>query len=972
MKPAIHYSVRMARGPLVAALLFASLSLGPDPGISQGLPSTGNKPGSVIGEEFLLTPNSAKNSQPAIAAGGDNKIWTTWVTHIEGEGDKIVLRGFKDDIISPPIEITPEYGDYLAPAILSDAGNRLWVFWSAITGGKSRIYCRRLEENKWRPPLLLTDSFASDSHPAICRGSDGKIWMAWQSAALDRDAINLASVGPRGLNTPILGISASGNNRDPVIAGDSNGKLWIAWSAAEDNTYRIKLRSFQNGRLSPEITVSHDPAMYHMHPSLAVDRDDNLWIAWDSFYLRNQGDSGGSKISYYLKQKTHPPVTKKIRLVKYDGHSFSQTRLKDPENGITPPGYELPKHGAFPRITIDADQRIWAFYRTWSHVAYPENYYYSVVGQTYASDRWLGPIDIPSSTGPMEKVAAAAAHPGGIFLAYAVDEQEQLRGWQVLKTKEQLKTTWSGDYTSARVDRPKIYLRDLKFWGKSPGPASPLTSPRSPIKVTAPPSPPMLNLANPFVTGQKHYQVQVNDNNYRVYWGNLHSHSNISRCSVGGEPPLREYYDYMRDIGLYDFCVLTDHVEHITLYDWWRTSQIADLCNIPGRFVTLFGYEWTGRAGHKNVFYPHRGQTVFSSILAEAGTPDNLWKTLGDSKAITIPHHPAAANLPTDWNYHNDKFERLVEIFQSCRGSYEYAGCPRQPSNLSPEVTKKGAFVQDALARGYHMGFVGASDHGYGLAYTAVYAPDLTRDAVFDALYQRRCYAATEKGIFLDFRADGHLMGEEYTTNNPPKITGTVIGTRELSRIDVFKNGEIVYTYPAPESKENRTNIHLEWAEIPESWEGTLRLSEGHFLPSPSSDPEKKEIKNEFHWVSGTPGRWSFRHDLIAESPATALLALELPGLKKKYSLREIIAGEIIIDLNPGKLMLKKGDVPTQSLRTDQARFEFTDDNFVHGTSWYYLRAIQMNGEMAWSSPIWISKKDGEQGKEIRSLGYSL
>jgi len=103
-----------------------------------------------------------------------------------------------------------------------------------------------------------------------------------------------------------------------------------------------------------------------------------------------------------------------------------------------------------------------------------------------------------------------------------------------------------------------------------------------------------------------------------------------------------------------------------------------------------------------------------------------------------------------------------------------------------------------------------------------------------------------------------------------------------------------------------------------------------------------------------------------------AFLTLKLPGHQKKYSLREILAGEIIIDLNPGKLMLKRGDVPTQSLGTTQAQFEFTDDDFGPGTSWYYLRAIQMNGEMAWSSPIWISKKDKKQGKEIKSLGYSL
>ena len=44
---------------------------------------------------------------------------------------------------------------------------------------------------------------------------------------------------------------------------------------------------------------------------------------------------------------------------------------------------------------------------------------------------------------------------------------------------------------------------------------------------------------------------------------------------------------------------------------------------------------------------------------------------------------------------------------------------------------------------------------------TAVYAPDNTRQAVFDALYNRRCYATTGARIALRFSIDEHVMGEE-------------------------------------------------------------------------------------------------------------------------------------------------------------------------------------------------------------------
>jgi hypothetical protein len=41
---------------------------------------------------------------------------------------------------------------------------------------------------------------------------------------------------------------------------------------------------------------------------------------------------------------------------------------------------------------------------------------------------------------------------------------------------------------------------------------------------------------------------------------------------------------------------------------------------------------------------------------------------------------------------------------------------------------------------------------------------------------------------------------------------------------------------------------------------------------------------------------------------------------------------------------------------TRQSTFEFTDQEFGSGESYYYVRVLQENGQLAWSSPIWIKK----------------
>ena len=37
--------------------------------------------------------------------------------------------------------------------------------------------------------------------------------------------------------------------------------------------------------------------------------------------------------------------------------------------------------------------------------------------------------------------------------------------------------------------------------------------------------------------------------------------------------------------------------------------------------------------------------------------------------------------------------------------------------------------------------------------------------------------------------------------------------------------------------------------------------------------------------------------------------------------------------------------------------FDFTDKQVSDSVSWYYVRVIQKNGQLAWSSPVWVGKK---------------
>ena len=55
-------------------------------------------------------------------------------------------------------------------------------------------------------------------------------------------------------------------------------------------------------------------------------------------------------------------------------------------------------------------------------------------------------------------------------------------------------------------------------------------------------------------------------------------------------------------------------------------------------------------------------------------------------------------------------------------------------------------------------------------------------------------------------------------------------------------------------------------------------------------------------------------------------------------------------------LVKNKRFVYTSRPAAKNVSFEFSDPNLAAGESWYYVRVLQEDGQLAWSSPIWLRR----------------
>ena len=205
------------------------------------------------------------------------------------------------------------------------------------------------------------------------------------------------------------------------------------------------------------------------------------------------------------------------------------------------------------------------------------------------------------------------------------------------------------------------------------------------------------------------------------------------------------YFRYARDAAFIDMVGHQGNDFQITDAFWKELNLLTAEFDVPGRFVCLPGYEWsgnTGMGGDRNIFYRREGRPIrrSSHILVEGQTStdaiytaDELFRGLQGEDAIVIAH---VGGRYADLKYaHDGRLERAVEV-HSTWGTFEW-------------------ILHDAFEKGYRVGVVchsddhkgrpgatrpGASSFGAIGGLTCYFMPELTRDALFEALRQRRHY----------------------------------------------------------------------------------------------------------------------------------------------------------------------------------------------------------------------------------------
>ena len=710
-----------------------------------------------VSEDFIPY-KGIKNEYPCCAKGLNDLLWICWTRETE-QGEEICLRSFLNKNFGNIKLLSQRQNFAFQPEILF-SNNSGFVTWAAFKSiGNCDIWTRNFNDKGTGELIRVSSGNTISWKPAITRDSSGNIWFVWEEKIGNHFGIK-ARIIKNNILSDIITVSKC-NECDscrPAIIASRSGNVWIAYDKFDGlGNINVILQRFDNtGKSkSDEIAVTQAVGL-DVAPALTIDGDGLLWIAWHS----NRWEGGQCDIPRWFH----------LIAFKEDKNELNRDSFYEPIN--EPLGKSNEKSGTvqsfeFIQLHCTRDGKVCITGRA-SH-----NFFL----QYYKGRSWS----------PIYRLPKDGWGGRGQYLKVIEDREGDL--WTIRRDLN--------NNILQKISLSNCRLENVKMNKSLSTPV--LKRRKKDIGISNEIDFPIPNAP------EKIRFEQYKDFNF--YFGDIHGHSWMS----DGVGDIDEYYITRRDYYKLDFASLTDHDtfvgNRILPSEWEQMKEMATHFNDSHRFVTIFGQEWTTARypkafGHKNIYHMDDSLPLYDHTDEANNHTKKLFKKIKNIGAIAIPHHIGWTGV--DWENHDPVAQPLVEII-SVHGAFEFMGNKPIPHRGG----KKDCFVQDGLARGLRFGIVGGSD-SHGLiwhhrvcykrdpnraGWTCVLAEELTRNSVFNALKERRCYATSGIWARIVFEINGHIMGDEFQTYELPQINVDIIAESELKWIEVIRNNSTIYQY---------------------------------------------------------------------------------------------------------------------------------------------------------------------------------
>ena len=542
--------------------------------------------------------------------------------------------------------------------------------------------------------LQLKDDERQRDFPDPCVDSEGGIWFAYVEYDGEADRLVIGKKSGEGLAS-VATLSDPGVIHQPAITIDGAGTLWAFWGqTGEDDVVHLMARPWKDGEAGDLLTLARSGGS-DSFADAGTDPDGRAWVTWQSMRA-GEGDIYARVFDPEEGRWTDEiPVATGVggdwepRLafaggdawIIYDSSRGNEFNLYLARVGIDSPVETFPI-GHSPRYEARADIAAAADGKSLWIAAERGRVRWGLDVRGHENERGLnarkeilfGRFD--PGTKQFEEIppgpAAEAGTPVNLpALGVDADGNPRLAYRYYEATRWQIAVTWlnreTGEWHSRRrlpdsamgQDRRAAFINDPEggLWLNWP---SDLRTDKTclvsgvflakldrsqPFAPAAPPGEPDDITGEPFSPSQatperppfERHQWAHDGETYTLVWGDLHRHTDVSNCRTGFEGCIVEQFRYAYDMAKLDFLGTSDHTDIVKIYD---------------------PYEWWHNQRLHDVFHaPGQFTSLYvyereqrwpwghrNVVFAKRGGPIVYIKRANYRNSPWQKHYPAAAN----------------------------------------------------------------------------------------------------------------------------------------------------------------------------------------------------------------------------------------------------------------------------------------------------------------------------------------
>ncbi len=451
--------------------------------------------------------------------------------------------------------------------------------------------------------------------------------------------------------------------------------------------------------------------------------------------------------------------------------------------------------------------------------------------------------------------------------------------------------------------------------------------------------------------------------------------------------------------------------------DW---EKMREFCKSKkDDFILYMGYEWQGNGadGDHNVFYKDLNHDMKMPLAYRELCKD---LTANSAMAIPHHPGYKSGHRGKNWETHNESISPVVEIYSSHGSSEASDSNIPLNVHIHMGPRAEEGTVLYALKKGIKVGIIASGDNHVcpaisGNGFMAVISDEYTREGLFNAILNRHTYGVSRSKILLDYKLNDAIMGSEVIARDKNTVDINIIGTGAVDRVEVIRNGVAEKTFVHNGTWEDdrlegtvrfKFELELGWGpdrrvfhDIKEKlWDVSLE-TKGKIIgfdklwTSPGS---KIKVSEEKKFAAEIITRKSIQGD--AKLSQKNYLTPYIQNQSLIFEIEDHIDHDLMLTIDgkeysiPIKKILAQSIVEAkedevQELLKDRYDFEeyYREDPWWHNAYKFVIhraspekayrvscqysfeslktkedniliKVIQRNGDIAWSSPIWVKE----------------